>query len=481
MTQIDLQKISDYKWQVPRHGGMHVPGIIYGSEQLLKKAVDDNAISQVVNVACLPGIRSWSLAMPDVHWGYGAPIGGVGGFDATGGVIVPGFVGYDINCGVRLLRTNLRKGDIARHIETLADRLFQSVPSGVGSSGSFRLKKKELAELLSRGARWAVEKGYGDRDDLAFIEDGGCLAEADPDAVSNRAYERGLEQSGTLGSGNHFLEVQEVVGIHDREAADVFGLFEGQVTVMVHTGSRGLGYQVCDEYLAAFIGKAVRKYDIKLPDRQLACAPVSSYEGRRYWGAMNAAANFAFANRQVISHGIVEVFLEVLQIGPADLGMAVVYDIAHNIAKRERHIVEGNPCELIVHRKGATRAFPKGHPDVPEPYRQVGQPVIIPGTMGTSSYVLVGTETAMAETWGSTCHGAGRVMSRHEALKRTSGDEVLRGLESKGIVVRCASLRGLAEEMPGAYKDVDEVVESVAGAGISRKVARMVPLFVMKG
>ncbi len=475
-----LERTGPYTWVIPRHGGMRVPGILYVSEKLLEKALSDNAVTQVVNVAHLPGIVRYSLAMPDVHWGYGAPIGGVGAFDAEEGVIVPGFVGYDINCGVRLITTSLQVSSIKHRLDDLLSALFHNIPSGVGSTGRLKLKKKDLEKVVVEGAGWAVSQGFGSSSDLQNIEENGCMPGAHPEVLSQRAVERGLEQLETLGSGNHFLEIQQVVEIYDQEVARVFGLFSQQLTIMVHTGSRGFGYQICDDYLAQF-GKATSKYKISVPDRQLACAPVKSYEGERYFAAMKCAANYAFANRQIISHLVGETFRKTLGVSEKELGLGIVYDVAHNICKLETHQVEGKPKKLYVHRKGATRAFPSFHPELPQHYQSVGQPVIIPGTMGTSSYVLVGTEKAMAETWGSTCHGAGRTMSRHQAIKATQGRCLAEELARQGVIARAASRSGLAEEMPGAYKDVDEVVAVVEGAGLSRKVARLIPLAVMKG
>ncbi|HOM26426.1 MAG TPA: RtcB family protein [bacterium] len=478
--ELKIEKINEYKWMIPKVGEMRVPGIIFISEKLLKKAIEDKAIEQVANVAKLPGIVKYSLAMPDVHWGYGAPIGGVGAFNEETGVIVPGFVGYDINCGVRLIRTDLTRKDIENKLKELDDGLFYNVPSGVGSTGKLRLKRKELEELVVKGAKWAIEKGFGKREDLENIEEYGCLEGANPDVISDRAYERGLEQSGTLGSGNHFLEIQEVIHIYDGKIAEKFGLFNGQITIMVHTGSRGFGYQICDDYLDMF-GKVVHKYGIKLPDRQLACAPASSPEGQKYFKAMKAAANYAFANRQMIYYWICETFEKILKIPAEKLYIETVYDVAHNICKFETHTVNGNKKRVYVHRKGATRAFPKNHPEIPEKYKDVGQPVIIPGTMGTASYVLIGTEKAMEETFGSTCHGAGRMMSRSQAIKEAKGRSISKELLEKGIIPKAVSEKGLAEEMPGAYKDVDEVIKVVEGVGISKKVAKMIPLAVIKG
>ncbi|MBN1444545.1 MAG: RtcB family protein [Candidatus Omnitrophica bacterium] len=477
---ISIEKINDFKWLIPRMEGMRVPGIIYISEKLLNKAVSEKAPEQIINVSKLPGIVKYSLAMPDVHWGYGAPIGGVGAFDAESGVIAPGFVGYDLNCGVRLIRSNLTADDVKNKLEDLINLLFTNIPCGVGSTGALKLKRKDLEKVTAEGAEWAVKNGFGTAGDLENTEENGRIKEADPDAVGNRAYERGTSQLGTLGSGNHFIEIQRVADIYDKTAADSFGIFPGQITVMVHSGSRGLGYQVCGDYLDRF-GRVAADYGIKLSDRQLACAPVSSKEGRRYFRAMNAAANYAFANRQIMTHLIRETFSSVFGVPYEKMQMSLVYDVTHNICKIEKHTVDGREKTLYVHRKGATRAFPKGHPQLPERYRSTGQPVIIPGTMGTSSYILVGTEKAMEETWGSTCHGAGRMMSRHQAVKEGRNRSIAGELAGRGILAKGVSGKGLAEEMPEAYKDIDEVIEIVEGAGLSGKIARMVPLAVIKG
>ncbi len=477
---ISTEKINDYKWLIPRTEGMRVPGIIYISEKLLNKAVSEKAPEQVINVAKLPGIVKYSLAMPDVHWGYGAPIGGVGAFDAESGVIVPGFVGYDICCGIRLIRSNLTVPDIKDKLEDLINLLFTNIPCGVGSTGTLKLKRKDLEKVAAEGAGWAVKNGFGTTGDLENTEEGGRMKEADPDAVGNRAYERGASQLGTLGSGNHFLEIQQVTDIYDETTADIFGIFPGQITIMLHSGSRGLGYQVCDDYLDKF-GRVAADYGIKLSDRQLACAPVSSKEGRRYFKAMNAAANYAFANRQIMTHLIRETFSGVFGTPYEKMQMSLVYDVTHNICKIEKHTVDGREKTLYVHRKGATRAFPKGHPQLPKRYKETGQPVIIPGTMGTSSYILVGTGKAMEETWGSTCHGAGRMMSRHQAVKEGRNRSIAGELAGRGILAKGVSGKGLAEEMPEAYKNIDEVIEIVEGAGLSRKIARMIPLAVIKG
>jgi tRNA-splicing ligase RtcB len=418
--------------------------------------------------------------MPDIHWGYGFPIGGVAGFDIKNGVISPGGVGYDINCGVRLLRTNLSLKDIQSRLDLLVEALFQYVPSGVGSKGKIRISESEVKEVLVKGARWAYEKGYGFKEDLDRIEEGGQMAGADPSLVSPRALERGRPQLGTLGAGNHFLEIQVVEEVFDPKVAKVFGIELGQVTVMIHTGSRGLGYQICDDNVRV-LGNVTRSYGIEIPDRQLACAPVESKEGKAYFGAMVCAANYAWANRQCITHWVREAFSSVLGQNPKELGMELVYDVAHNIAKFEYHEIDGKMVKVCVHRKGATRAFPAHHPSVPECYREVGQPVLIPGDMGTNSYLLVGTQRALEETFGSTCHGAGRVWSRSRALRETKGRSIASELRKKGIIVRSASRDTLREEVSEAYKDVDMVVDVCDKAGISKKVAKLKPLGVVKG
>jgi len=477
-----LEKLDDYRWIIPTsyQKGMRVPGLIYADEKMLEQIRQDQAPQQVANVAHLPGILGHSMAMPDIHWGYGFPIGGVAGVDAESGVISPGGVGYDINCGVRLIKTDLVFSDIKEQISVLVERLFQNIPSGVGSTGKLKLSRKEERAVLKDGAPWAVKQGFGWEEDLELTEQGGCIKGADPEALSQRALERGLPQLGTLGAGNHFLEIQEVEEIFDAETARVFGLTKGQITVMIHTGSRGLGYQVCDDNLDRMV-RAMNKYKITLPDKQLACAPVNSPEGRQYFAGMAAAANYAWTNRQLILHWVRESFEQVLEESAEKLGMHMVYDVAHNIAKFERHIVNGKLKEVVVHRKGATRAFAAGHPDIPGKYRDVGQPVLIPGDMGTASYVLVGTQKAMEESFGSTCHGAGRVMSRHAAVKATRGRAIVRELAEKGIIVKSKGERTLHEEASEAYKDIDRVVEIVHGAGLSRKVAKMKPLGVVKG
>ena len=475
-----LRQIDQFHWEVPKSGKMRVPGIIYATAAMLQDAQQSEPIRQVTNVATLPGIVKASLAMPDMHWGYGFPIGGVAAFDWNEGVISPGGVGYDINCGVRLAATALVESQIRPQLEPLINTLYQNIPSGVGSKGPLKLSIQEEKRMLKEGSRWAVRQGFGDDEDISHTEDNGCLPGADPELVSTRALERGQKQLGTLGSGNHFLEVGVVDKIFDPLVAEVFGLFEGQVTVMLHCGSRGFGYQVCDDFLASMT-KHVNTIGIELPDRQLACASIQSDLGQRYRRAMACAANYAWANRQILLHRTREVFQHVLGMGPRDLGMRLVYDVCHNIAKREEHFIDGRKQVVCVHRKGATRSFPPGHPALDDAFRSVGQPVIIPGDMGTASYVMVGTEVAMAETFGSTCHGAGRVLSRKAAKKASKGRSIQRELEDKGVLVRWTGRGTLAEEMPDAYKNITEVVNVVHGAGLSRKVAKLRPIGVIKG
>jgi tRNA-splicing ligase RtcB (3'-phosphate/5'-hydroxy nucleic acid ligase) len=481
MERLTLRRTGEWTWELPETGGMRVPGRIFADDSLIDALAGDGSLTQVANVAHLPGILCCSLAMPDIHFGYGFPIGGVAAFDAETGVVSPGGVGYDINCGVRLLATELEAADLQDGIKPLVDHLYRDVPAGVGSRGAIaRLSRKEMEGLLVEGAGWAVKHGYGSLEDLHRTEDAGALPGADPGALSERAYARGQDQVGTLGSGNHFLELQIVDEVFDREAAAAYGLREGQVTVMVHCGSRGLGYQVCDDYLAT-MAEASRRYSIDLPDRQLVCAPVNSPEGRAYLAAMACAANYAWANRQMIMHLVEEALLHALRISPRELGLRLIYDVAHNIAKLETHEIDGREVRTCVHRKGATRAFGPGRLEVPAEYRAVGQPVLIPGDMGTASFVCKGTAQALAETFGSTCHGAGRVMSRSQALKRAKGRSIARELADAGVVVRSQSPKTLGEEMPEAYKDVERVVGVMHGAGISPKVARLRPLGVVKG
>ena len=477
---IELKKIDKYRWEVPKTGAMRVPGIIYATESMLKGEKQNEPLKQVANVATLPGILKASMAMPDMHWGYGFPIGGVAAFDWETGIISPGGVGYDINCGVRLATTALVEKEVRPRLEDLVNALYQNIPSGVGSTGSIKLTVKEEKKVLIQGSRWAVSQGFGNDTDLEHTEDKGCMPNADPGVLSHRALERGRKQLGTLGSGNHFIEVGVVETVYDQKAANVFGLFEGQVTLMLHTGSRGLGYQICDDFLA-FMTKHVNKLDFNLPDRQLSCAMIQSEPGMRYYNAMACGANYAWANRQILLHRSRDVFSKVFSIGPRDLNMNLVYDVCHNIAKKEEHVIDGKKRFVCVHRKGATRSFPPGHPAVCDDYRDVGQPILIPGDMGTSSYVLSGTQKAMEETFGSTCHGAGRVLSRTAAKKASRGRALQRELEDKGILVRWTGRSTLAEEMPDAYKDISQVVEVIHGAGISKKVAKLRPIAVVKG
>lgn len=479
-----FRKIDDYRWEIPigYKPGMRVHGIIYVDEKLLNEIREDESVEQVANAATVPGIVKASLAMPDIHAGYGFPIGGVVATDITkGGLISPGGVGYDINCGVRLVRSNLKKKEVLPRIKELVQVLFNEIPTGVGSRGKIRLGRgAEEIDALLKGSRWAVENGYGEREDLERTESGGCIEGLDPELVSSKAYERGRPQLGTLGSGNHFLEVQYVEEVYDERAAQAMGLFKDQVTVMIHSGSRGLGHQVCTDYLT-IMEQTVRRYAIELPDRQLAGAPYETKEAQNYLSAMGAAANYAWSNRQCLMHWTREVFQRSFGFSPAELGMSLVYDVAHNIVKIEEHIINGKKMKLAVHRKGATRAFPPGHPELPSIYRNIGQPVLIPGDMGRSSFMLVGTEKAMDETFGSTCHGAGRVMSRHQAIKAAKGRAIHRELEDMGIYVRASGRESLKEEMPEAYKDIADVINVVHNAGISTKVVKLRPMGVIKG
>ncbi len=478
-----IRKIDDFRWEIPKEykQGMRVPGLVYADEKMLEAIKEDQSLEQVANVAFLPGIVGRSLAMPDIHWGYGFPIGGVAATRVADGVVSPGGVGYDINCGVRLLRTNLSEDEVRPKIKEFVNELFHNIPSGVGSEGKIRVTEKEMNEILTDGAHWAVRRGFGTEADLEVTEETGRLKGANPDKVSARAKQRGAPQSGTLGSGNHFLEVEVVKEIYDEKAAKVMGIDHvGQVLILIHTGSRGLGHQVCDDYLRVMEG-AVKRYGISLPDRQLACAPIESPEGKDYLAAMACAANYAWANRQCITHWVRESLAKVFGKSPEELGLRQVYDVAHNIAKIEEHVVNGTKMTLCVHRKGATRAFPAGHKDVPQCYREIGQPVLIPGDMGRRSYVAVGTERAMAESFGSTCHGAGRVQSRGAAKRGLRGVDVAEELRAKGIIVKADSMSSLAEEASQAYKDVTHVVEVTHKAGISRKVAMAIPIGVIKG
>ncbi len=486
-----IEQIDESRFQIPatyqsdvmkRHGlRMLVPGLIYADRQMLSSIIKDNSPEQVANVATLPGIVRQSMAMPDIHRGYGFAIGGVAAFDAHQGVISPGGVGYDINCGVRLMTTALTIDELHPKLQPVVDTMFRNVPSGVGSEGKIRLSREQVDAVLAEGARWAVQQGYGWQEDVEFLEENGCIAGADPALVSKHAKDRGASQLGTLGAGNHFLEIQQVDEIYDPDVARVFGVTEvGQVTVMIHTGSRGCGHQICTDYLDV-MRRANQKYGIPLVDHELSCAPADSPEARQYFAAMKAGANYAWANRQIITHWVRESFETVLGLSAKKLGLHLVYDIAHNMAKLEEHEVDDQKRKLYVHRKGATRAFGPGHPAIPDKYRPVGQPVLIPGDMGTASYLLVGTEQAMRESFGSSCHGAGRHMSRMAAKRYQRADQVVAGLEQRGIYLRAKSRKVIAEEAPEAYKDIDEVVKISHQAGLARKVARMKPVGVVKG
>ena len=478
-----LIKIEDnlYKLDKEYKSGMRVPGYIYASDKLMRQILKDNSLSQVANVATLPGIVNGSYAMPDIHWGYGFVIGGVAAFDPKkGGIVSPGGVGYDINCGVRLVRSDLDISDVTDNLEPLIHEIFRSVPVGVGRGGNISFSGKKMDKVLRHGAEAIVAEGMGWPEDLEYLEESGAIESADPFLISDRARKRGENQCGTLGAGNHFVEIQKVDEIFDKEAAYAYGLDKDMITVMIHTGSRGLGHQVCDDSLR-ILREAVIKYGIDLPDRQLACAPLESEEGKNYLSAMACAANFAWANRSIITHLIRQSFEHIFGEGAQRLGLNIVYDVAHNIAKWEKHDVGGQKKRLLVHRKGATRAFGAGHKDVPEAYREIGQPVLIPGDMGTASWVLRARPKAMDSTFGSSCHGAGRAMGRGEAKRNIEYKTMMEQLDRKGIIVRAGSRKGLVEEAPDAYKDVDEVVEVTDRSGISTKVARLVPLAVIKG
>ncbi|MCU0691348.1 MAG: RtcB family protein [Polyangiaceae bacterium] len=474
------QKVDDYRWRIPREGRMRVPGLVVASELMMPDIRADASLDQVANVAHLPGILGNSMAMPDIHGGYGFPIGGVAAFDEHEGVLSPGGVGYDINCGVRLLRTNLQHADVANRMEDLSMALVRAIPSGVGSRSQRRLTFDELDDVMEMGAFWAVKEGFGRGGDLETAEENGRMRGADPEAVSLRAKERGLPQLGSLGSGNHFCEVGRVVEIYDGETARVFGLEPGQITVLIHSGSRGFGHQICDDYLHDMI-RASQRYGIELPDRQLCAAPLTSPEAKRYFGAMACAVNFAFANRQMITHSVRQAFERFFGDSAQSLRLELVYDVCHNIAKWEEHEIDGAKRRVCVHRKGATRAFPAGHPEIPARYREVGQPVLVPGDMGRYSFVLVGSEQAMRETWGSCCHGAGRRLSRKAALKLAGRKRIFDELSRQGVWVRSESKRTVAEEIPEAYKDVADVVEVIHNAGIAHRVAKLQPLAVVKG
>jgi len=471
ISKKDFRKINDWLWEIPKtfRPDMRVPARAYVSEKMLEEVFRDESIPQLVNTATLPGVVNYVLAMPDMHEGYGFPIGGVAAMRISDGVISPGGVGFDINCGMKLLRSDYAETDLKPHLEKLAAEIQEEVPSGLGRGRQLKLDISSVNKILEGGAQKLVEQGYGEKDDLENCESNGKFPEADASLVSDHAKNRGRDQVGTLGSGNHFLEIQRVDEIFDEKSAEIFGLFKNQVVIMIHTGSRGLGHQIATDYIRVMI-QAMTKYGIRLPDRELAACPINSPEGKRYLSAMSCGANYAWANRQMIAYFVRKAWKQVL--GEKALPLKVIYDVAHNIAK-----IENNLC---VHRKGATRAFPPGHPEIPEKYREVGQPVLIPGSMGTASYILAGQESGK-EAFYSTCHGAGRTMSRHAAMRTTRGEEVVRRLKEKGILVKCRSMRGIAEEAPLAYKDIDNVVEVVHRAGLSKKVAKLVPLAVIKG
>jgi tRNA-splicing ligase RtcB (3'-phosphate/5'-hydroxy nucleic acid ligase) len=471
-----LKRESDFEWHFPQTGKMKVPGIIYASEELIRD-MDKKVLKQMTNVAMLPGIQKASFAMPDAHWGYGFPIGGVAAFDADeGGVVSAGGVGFDVSCGVRSLLTGLAAADIEPVKEQLADTLFRAIPAGVGSTGKIHLNQEEMDAMLTGGARWAVEQGYGLREDLERIEEHGQMKHAKPGEVSEQAKKRQRDEVGTLGSGNHYLEVQKVVEIYDTDVASAFGLREGDAVLSIHCGSRGLGHQIGTDFLKKMV-IAAPGYGITLPDRELACAPINSELGRSYLGAMRAAINCALANREVITHLVRQAFADILP----KANLTPIYDVSHNTCKVEEHAIDGEKKQLFVHRKGATRAFGPGHPDLPEALKAIGQPVLIGGTMGTASYILVGTSVCEARSFSSSCHGAGRRMSRHQATKQWKGRELIDYLAAKGILIRSPSYRGVAEEAPGAYKDVTAVVDAADRAGLSRKVARLEPMICIKG
>jgi tRNA-splicing ligase RtcB len=476
MRSEDFIKINDYLWEISKsfRSDMRVPARIYADENLLEETFKDRSLEQLVNTATLPGVQKYALAMPDIHEGYGFPIGGVCALDIKDGVISPGGVGYDINCGVRLLQSNLTFQELKPHLENLANQIQRDVPSGLGRGGRMKLHDKELDQILNKGMARLLESGYAEVADLENCEAGGSLEQADSEEVSSKAKTRGRDQLGTIGSGNHFLEIERVEKIFEPRAAEVFGLFEDQITILIHTGSRGLGHQVATDYIGLMM-RSLPKYNIYLPDRELVCAPFSSPEGQKYFRAMSATANFAWANRQLITYLTRQVWKRVL--GDRGGELSAIYDVSHNIAKVEEY----DNIKVCVHRKGATRAFGPANPEIPEKYRATGQPVLIPGSMGTASYVLTGTEYVMKEVFGSTCHGAGRAMSRHAALRIRSGQELKKELEKQGIIIKAGSIRDLAEEAPFAYKDVDNVVNVVHNAGIAKKVARLVPLAVIKG
>ncbi|MBU0559709.1 MAG: RtcB family protein [Bacteroidetes bacterium] len=482
INNIELNKIHESLWEIPKHGGMRVPGRIYISENMMQNSLqNDDALKQVINVAHLPGIQKFSLAMPDIHWGYGFPIGGVAATSVEDGVISPGGVGYDINCGVRIASTSLSLDEVQNRIPKLIENLFKKIPTGVGSSGAIKmLSKTDVKNILTKGSAWAVENEFGNKNDIEFTEESGCMKEAYVHSVSERAIERGLDQAGTLGSGNHFLEVGVVENIFNDAAAQTMGLFKNQIVVMIHTGSRGLGYQVCEDYLK-ILHRTSEKFGFDLPDKQLICAPLNSQEGKDYFTAMKCAANFAWNNRQIIMELARRAFKSTFSISDEELAFNLIYDVSHNIAKIEDHSIDGKLRKVCVHRKGATRAFPPGSSQIPRKYLEIGQPVLIPGDMGRYSFIAVGTAKAMDETFGSSCHGAGRIRSRNKALELGKHRDIISELRQRGIVVQAKGKKTLAEEMSYAYKDVKDVVDVMDSAGIINKVAKIKPLGVIKG
>lgn len=482
ISRKSFKKINDWLWEIPEdfRPDMRVPARFYASGKVLDEALEDKSVGQLVNVATLPGIVKYSLAMPDMHEGYGFPIGGVAAMDAGKGVVSPGGVGYDINCGMRLLKSDYKEKEISPYLDKLASEIQKEVPSGLGQGRQIKLGASSVDKILGGGAKSLVEQGYGEKEDLENCESGGCLPQADPVNVSRRAKERGRGQVGTLGSGNHFLEIQKVSEVFDEEIAKAFGLFKEQIVIMIHTGSRGLGHQIATDYIRIMLS-AMLKYGIKLPDRELAACPISSPEGGKYLSAMACGANYAWANRQMITHLVRKAWARAMSGGSSSASsLTSLYDVAHNIAKIEKHKIDDREMELCVHRKGATRAFPPGHPEIPEKYRSAGQPVLIPGSMGTASYVLAGQKNG-AEAFYSACHGAGRIMSRHAVARKVFGADIVKELQSKGIIVKCRSVKGIAEEAPMAYKDIEDIVGVVHSAGLAKKVARLIPLAVIKG
>ena len=481
MAKPVFRRRNRFVWEAEPVPPMRVPARVLASDKIWQAIQSDESLQQLVNVATLPGIVKYAIAMPDIHAGYGFPIGGVAAFRMEDGVISPGGVGYDINCGVRVMLTQLSLEEVQPRLERLVDTIFHKVPSGVGAEHAIRrLTRQEMRKVCVQGARWAVENGFGEPEDLERCEENGCIPDADPDVISERAYQRGEKQLGTIGSGNHFVEIDVVDEVYDERVATRLGLFRGQIVVQIHCGSRGFGHQICEDFLGVMM-RAVRKYDIDLPDRQLVCAPLTSPEARDYLGAMRSAANYAWANRQIIMHLVREAFMQALGAPPKALGMQLLYDVCHNIAKIEEHAINGKKVQVCVHRKGATRAFGPGLPQIPRAYRDLGQPVLIPGDMGRYSFILIGTPQAMDVSFGSSCHGAGRVMSRRQAKRQARGRAIDAELRRKGIIVRGASRATIDEEMPEAYKDVADVVEVIHNAGISRKVVRLRPIGVVKG